>query len=290
MVWASALYHGSESQGFWVWNWEPSVLIGLTLLTAAYLAAVGPLRRRLRYGPPVPPGRIIAFLLANLILFIALVSPLDHLSDEVLFSAHMAQHILLLGFVPVLWLVGLPEGLLNALVQSSALRQVMRQFTSPIQAFIIMNLVMLTWHVPALYDAALGNETVHLFEHLSFMAAAVIGWWPIFGRFEEAAPRPDLGVQLIYLFLMMFPSTALAAWITLSRTIVYPFYGNAPIQLGLTPEADQQLAGLLMWIPGNALSFMIFTLVFFRWFQHASSQENDNDLDVLSETANSPRE
>jgi putative membrane protein len=264
------LPHGSEGSDLWVWTLEPSVLIGLGLLTVLYLLAVGPLRRRVQYGPPVPPARIAAFLAGTLVVFIALCSPLDHISDEYLFSAHMVQHILLLGIGPVMWLVGLPDGLLDYLVRPVWLRKLFYELTRPVPAFLIFNGVLLFWHIPRFYDAALESENLHIFEHLTFMTSAMIGWWPVFGRFDEAAPRSGSAVQLFYVFLMMFPSAALAAWITLSPNVLYPFYGSNPLVFKLTPLDDQQLSGVIMWVPGNALNFLVFSFVFFRWFRESS--------------------
>jgi cytochrome c oxidase assembly factor CtaG len=269
--------HGNTGAEIWSWTWEPTVLVGLALLTAAYLYAAGPLQKKASYGPPVPRRRIVSFLLGNLVVFFALVSPLDHLSDHILFSAHMVQHILLIGFAPVLWLTGLPDGLLDYLIRPAWLRTLAYELTRVVPAFLILNGILLFWHIPGFYDAALESEPLHAFEHLTFMAAAVVGWWPVFGRFPEAAPRASLGIQIFYLFLMMFPSTALAAWITLSPIILYPFYGNEPLVFGLTPIDDQQLSGLIMWIPGNALFFIVFSLSFIRWFQQSSQDTYKED-------------
>ncbi len=260
--------------GIWSWSWEPSILIGLALISLAYLYAAYPLRRQWQYAPPVKPTRAALFLAGNLMIFIALVSPLDTMADYVSFSAHMVQHLFLLGFAPVLWLLGLPDGLMNALFRAPFLRKALRTITRPINAFIIFNGVLLFWHIPVMYNGALEVLPLHIAMHISFMAAAVIGWWPIFGNFPQAAPRAPLAQQLFYLFFMMFPSTALAAWITLSPTQLYPYYGDAPRLVGLTAMEDQQLSGLIMWIPGNALFFLVFSITFMKWFQQSSALQS----------------
>jgi cytochrome c oxidase assembly factor CtaG len=278
---SSILYHGDDTGDLWTWTWEPSVLAGLTLISIGYLLLAGPLRKRLNYGPPVSKARIAAFLGGNLIVFIAMISPLDHLADDISFSAHMVQHILLMEYAPVLWLAGLPDGLMNAIFRSRFLRRALHEVTRPAAAFLIFNGVMLIWHIPGFYNAALENEPVHIIQHLSFMATAVIGWWPVLGNFPEAASRAKPPIQLFYLFLMMFPSTALAAWVALSPNILFPFYGDFPELLGLSAYDDQQLSGLIMWIPGNALFFAVFSRVFFRWFQQSSrSGESRQDMTV----------
>lgn len=276
MLRAAILYDGVNS-GPWSWSWYPSVLAGLGLIVVVYLYLANGYRRRVNYGPPVPPLRQASFLLGILMVFLALLSPLDSLSDHYLFSAHMVQHILLVAFAPVLWLLGVPDGLLNALVRAPWLRRFAYAVTRPIPAFLIFNGVFLIWHVPNLYILALEEQPVHIAMHLSFLASAVIGWWPVYSRFSEAAPRASLTMQLFYLFFMMFPTTALSAWITLSPGILYPFYGSQALQFGLSPHDDQQLSGLIMWIPGNALFFIAFSIVFFQWFQRSQSETSDLD-------------
>ena len=286
---AAIVYHGSNG-GPWSWSWYPSVLVGLAVISAAYLYLANGLQKRVHYGPPVARIRQASFLLGNLVVFVALLSPIDSLSDDYLFSAHMVQHILLIGFAPVLWLLGVPDGLLNYLVRPGWLRRFAYQITRPIPAFVIFNGVFLLWHIPRLYNLALEEEALHIAMHLSFMASAVIGWWPVYSHFEEAAPRANLGVQLFYLFIMMFPSTALSAWITLSPSILYPYYGSQALAFGLTPMDDQQLSGLIMWIPGNALFFIAFSLTFFRWFQHSQQEDAGDDTPSLGEPLPKPQE
>lgn len=278
---ASAVFHGTGNP--WSWSWYPSVLIGLAVITGAYLYLANGLRSRVQYGPRVPLLRQASFLLGNLVVFLALISPIDSLSDDFLFSAHMVQHILLVTFAPVLWLLGVPDGLLNYLVRPAWLRKFAYHITRPVPAFVIFNGVFLLWHIPALYNLALEEESLHIAMHLSFMASAVIGWWPVYSRFDEAAPRASLTAQLFYLFIMMFPSIALSAWITFSPTILYPYYGSQALRFGLTPLEDQQLSGLIMWIPGNALFFIQFSVTFFQWFRR-SQAEDAGDEDGLAGT------
>lgn len=260
--------------GIWSWSWEPSILIGLALISLGYLYAAYPLRKRWQYGPPVTARRAAMFLSGNLMVFIALISPLDTMADYVSFSAHMVQHLFLLGFAPVFWLLGLPDGLMNAVFRAPFLRKALGAITRPVAAFAIFNGVLLFWHIPVMYNGALEVMPLHIAMHLSFMSAAVIGWWPIFGNFPQAAPRAPLAQQLFYLFFMMFPSTALAAWITLSPAQLYPYYGDAPRLVGLTAMEDQQLSGLIMWIPGNALFFLVFSITFMKWFQQSSAAQS----------------
>ena len=283
---ASPFFDGSGDP--WSWSWHPSVIIGLALITGVYLYLATGLRNRVQYGPPVSMARQASFLLGNAMVFLALLSPLDSLSDGFLFSAHMVQHILLVTFAPVLWLLGVPDGLLNYLVRPGWLRRFAYHVTRPVPAFVIFNGVFLVWHIPALYNLALEELPLHIAMHLSFMASAVIGWWPVYSRFEEAAPRASLTTQLFYLFIMMFPSIALSAWITFSPTILYPYYGSQALHFGLTPLEDQQLSGLIMWIPGNALFFIQFTVAFFQWFRRSQAQDAGDEDNLAGAETLSP--
>ncbi|HEX2981773.1 MAG TPA: cytochrome c oxidase assembly protein [Anaerolineaceae bacterium] len=237
------------------WSFEPSILIGLAAFAGAYGLAVGPLRRRWRLGSTVPLARQLAFTLGTLCAFIALVSPLDELADHALFSAHMAQHVLLTFVAPPLWLIGMPAWLAARLVPAKA-RAVL---ANPLVAFTVFNAVMWLWHLPAAYDAALGNETLHIGEHLMFMGSALIGWWPVLGPDLTGQMRP--AVKLGYLIPSLFSCTALAALITLSAVPLYPFYAQTTLAWGLTPLVDQQVGGLVMWMTGDLIDLILIVWV-----------------------------
>jgi putative membrane protein len=253
------------------WAFEPSVLTGLALLTAGYSAAVGPLRRRLSSEAAPPAWRQAVFHLGTLSVFLALVSPLDDLADHYLFSAHMVQHLLLILVAAPLWLLGTPGWLAKRLVPRGWPSAALHWLTQPLQAFLIFNVVLWAWHLPRAYDAALADEGLHVFEHVTFLLAALIGWWPLLGPHPDAPPVSQ-PLQVLYLFLQSLPATALAALITLAPTPLYRFYVlarfyvPAPAIAGISPLLDQQLSGLIMWIPGTMIFFLALSLVFFRWF------------------------
>lgn len=246
------------------WVWEPSILIGLLAITGWYELSIGPLQRRLGWGAPVPLRQRLSYHAGTFLVFIALASPLDSLGDESLFSAHMAQHMLLTFGGPLLWVVGTPGWLVAKLLPFELMRQGFRWLTHPLTAFMIFNGVMWLWHVPAFYEAALQHEALHITEHMLFMASAVIGWWPVFGNY---GPRWQPPVILAYLLASMFACTALAALIALSPRLLYTFYGDAPLQFGLTGLVDQQIGGALMWLPGDMIYMGIIAGVFYRWLE-----------------------
>ncbi len=247
-----------------MWNWDPSILLGLALFLGLYLAAIGPLRSHFKASTPVSRPQATWFILGTLVILLALVSPLDELGDTYLFSAHMTQHSLLVFVVPPLLLAGTPAWLADALVRPRLVHPLARFLTRPTSAYLLFNLIFAAWHFPTFYEAALDNQNIHIVEHLCFLVTAVLNWWPVFSP-STLLPRLSPPVQLVYLFLEGIPCTVLGAIIIFTPTILYPAYASAPAQLGLTPMNDQQIAGLIMAMPG-AMAYMIaMTVVFFNW-------------------------
>lgn len=257
---------------FWLtqWNLDPSILIGTALIIGGYLYAIGPLRRRHNFEK-VRRGQIFAFLLGMVIMFLALVTPLDELGDSYLFSAHMVQHLLITVVGPPLLLLGTPEWFLRPIVRHPALLRIAKFMTMPVICFALFNVDFWLWHAPPLYNAALENETIHIPEHLTFIIFGVLNWWPIFSPSKDL-PRLSLGGQVLYLFLSGMPIVALGAGLTFLPPL-YPPYINAPRVWGISPATDQQLGGLIMWIPGNILYIVVMSALFIRWMQQQEAKQ-----------------
>ena len=263
----------TNAQIFASWNFAPSIWLGLAIIVGGYALAIGPLRLRYKWGPPVSKRRQVAFYLGALAGWLVLASPLDFLSDNYLLSAHMVQHMTLILVTPPLCLAGLPDWLVDRALSARFLRSIVYQVTRPLPAFVVFNGLFLVWHLPGLYDAALADEGVHILEHLCFLLAAFIGWWPVLSQSRRSAPPASQPVQMLYMFFNMFPTTALAAIITFSTNPPYPFYSTVQRLWGLTVQADQQLAGLIMWIPGTMIFFIFLSLIFVRWFNAQSAED-----------------
>jgi cytochrome c oxidase assembly factor CtaG len=118
--------------------------------------------------------------------------------------------------------------------------------------------------VPKYYELTLNNQLIHILEHASFFAAAALTWWPICSPLDELPAQPP-GIQVIYLFFQTFPATILGAILTFAENPIYPHYARAQRLWGLSAVSDQQLAGLLMWIPGSLVFFGVLTAIFIRW-------------------------
>ncbi|HWR64637.1 MAG TPA: cytochrome c oxidase assembly protein [Bellilinea sp.] len=244
------------------WSWYPSVIIGLSLWTLLYDWVI-------RRGWPTPVAQQIAFHCGTLVALLALISPLDELGDRYLFSAHMTQHLLLMFVVAPLWLVGTPGWLLDKLVPRRLLSWI-NKVLGVIPAFFIFVGVMAFWHVPLAFEWAQGSETVHILEHLSFIGAALIGWWPVAGPDSSGLLKPRIPARMLYTFLLAFPCTALASWLTFAKSPLYTFYVAAPHPFGMNTLQDQHLGGLLMWLPTHMILLLALGITFWKWLRDSA--------------------
>jgi cytochrome c oxidase assembly factor CtaG len=257
---------------FWLtgWDWEPSILIGTALIIGLYLYAIGPFAERRGYER-IPRGKAAAFVLGVDIIFLALVSPLDTLGDKYLFSAHMVQHLLLTMAGPMLMVIGIPEWFLRPIVRNKVLFAAARFLTYPAVAFVLFNGDFFLWHAPALYDATLINGSLHIFEHLTFIAFGILFWWPLLSPSKDL-PRLSLGGQVLYLFFGGMPSVLLGAGLTFAPPLYAPYIA-APRVWGISAATDQQLGGLIMWVPVNISYIIVMSALFLRWMQKKDAEQ-----------------
>jgi putative membrane protein len=253
------------------WSVHWTIPAGIGLVLALYALAIGPLRRRRGWGPPVPREQIICFATGHLVLFLALTGPIHDLSDSYLFTVHMLQHLIITLLVPPLLLVGTPDWLVRRMLAPRPLDWLARSFGRAPMAYLIFSLTLALWHVPVLYNSTLIRLEVHVSEHLMFIGSALIGWWPILAPAREY--RAGMVLQLIYLLLIPFPMKIVGIMITLSDTVLYPAYAIAPRIWGITPLLDQQIGGMIMWVPAGFVFWIALAAHFFRWWEEARAQE-----------------
>jgi putative membrane protein len=226
-------------------------------------------------------------------LVVALISPL-HSVGEHLFSVHMVQHLLLtLVAAPLLLLSSSMPVLLWALPprdrltlgrlvgRPGPLQSLLRGLTQPLIAGSLFVATQWVWHLPVGYQWALEYRWAHYLEHISFFVTAVLFWWPVIGAPPLPSPL-NYPARLAYTFLAWLPNTVLGAGITLSRAPLYPFYVASATSSGVDPAFDQQLAGLIMWIPGDLLFATILMLLFAAYLRHEERQAEriDRELDA----------
>lgn len=256
--------HEGPADTIWAWNFHPSIVVGTAAMVGVYLIAAGPLRERLPGSRPVRPAQKASFVTGMAIIFLSLVTPLDHLGDEYLLSAHMVQHLLMGLVAPPFLIWGTPGWMLRPFLRYELIARAARLVTMPLVAYGLFQGDFLIWHVPAFYEAALGSLPIHIFQHFTFMVAGVISWWPIMSSLPEL-PRLPYPFQIVYLFLEAFPSTLLGALLVFSPNALYPTYAAAERVFGVGALQDQQVAGLIMWMPGGMIYLLALTVVFFTW-------------------------
>jgi putative membrane protein len=247
---------------------HPSVPIGCALLAVAYYAACRLAGRR-------PTRRQAAWFATALGMILFTHTAIDELADDRIFFMHMLQHLLQTFIIPPLLLLGTPDWMLRPWVLSRRVRPLARFFTSPVVAFMLFSAVFVTSHFPAVFDLMCRDEDFHIFLHLCFMAAGVLMWWPIVSPLPEL-PRLSYPAQVMYLFLLMIPMTAVAAPIALATHVVYPWYLEGAHGWSIQPMDDQVLGGLLMWIGQGSYLMLVFTAIFYKW-----SRKEDQDAPML---------
>jgi putative membrane protein len=249
--------------GLLAWQFEPLTLLPLLVVGLFYLRGRG--HRAIRSNSGGHDSRGDALFLAGwLAAVVALLSPVHTFSEE-LFAVHMVQHLLLTSVaVPLLLLANpLPTVLWGfrpraraaigrALAQSAPPRRVLAWLTQPLVAWSLFTLTIWLWHQPPWYGAALENDLLHHLQHLCFVLAAALFWWPVIGP-APLRSRLSYPARLLYVFATWLPNSLLGAGITFAPTVLYPFYAARPRHWGLDPLFDQQLAGLIMWVPGDLI-------------------------------------
>jgi putative membrane protein len=240
-----------------------------TVIGAVALAALHQWRSRAVAGNPslgaAPDAAQRArFIGGLLVMLLALNGPLHDLSDDFLFSAHMVQHLVLTLIVPPLLISGTPASLFRDAMRVPAVARAARFVSRPIFCFAAFNTVIAAWHIPALYNFALAHHAVHIGQHLMFLVAAVLMWWPLLSPLPEL-PRLSYPLQMLYCFLMTIPMSLVAIFITYADSVLYPPYASAPRVWQLSPMQDQMIGGLIMWIPGGLFFGGVMAVVFFKW-------------------------
>jgi cytochrome c oxidase assembly factor CtaG len=234
-------------------------------------------RRRLRRRFPARRGPTGAqqssFWLGLAVVVVALASPLDRAADE-LFALHMVQHLSLALLAPLLLVVAEPVPVMARALPEPTRHEALRlrarvvatahvDTRSPMTGFVVVTvqvLVLLAWHVPGAYDAAVATPWLHVIEHASLFVVGVAFWWIVL-----RPGRKPAGVGIIYLFVSGLAMGALAALLTLAPQPLYASHLATTAAWGLTPLTDQQLAGAVMWVPGGCIHLVVAAVLVVRW-------------------------
>ena len=227
---------------------DPGVVDGILAISVIYVLAIWPLRRYLAPEQPLEKWRIGLFFTGVLVLILAVATPIDEIGETYLFSVHMFQHVLLIFVVPPLFLVGLPNWLVD----------------------FLFNFTLLFWHIPAFYDLALRDSSIHLLEHISFVVTSILMFWPLIDpgtKSKQQANHP--GIKILFILGVSIGQLPLFAALTFSTRVFYPTYEKAPRleSFNITPLDDQILGGAIMKI--SAIIYMVVGLIvyLYRWYR-----------------------
>ncbi len=240
-------------------GWKGDPLVWLPALVAAvlWLRGVGRVNRA-HPAHRVPRRRTVSWMLGLLAILVALDSGIERY-DGSLFSDHMVQHMLLTLVAPVLLLYAGPITLLLRASSAETRRRwifpflharIVRFLSFPVVAWLLFAGVMWGSHFTPLFDASLENEWLHRLEHLLFLSAALLFWWPVVGP-DPSPWRMKPGAKVLYVGLQMPQNTFLAVAIAMSSVPLYPHYVTQLRNWGPSPLEDQQLAGSIMWLGGD---------------------------------------
>lgn len=256
------------------WTWPP--LIILPLIIAALVYTVGVARMWHRKSHAGMNRTTIGFFVSGwLSLLIALDSPIHELGEQ-LFSVHMIQHeILMLVSAPLLllgkpWLVAvwaLPQRLRTSITSSAqTASQIWRFVTLPVLAWVLHGLALWLWHAPAFFELSLRSDAMHALQHISFLVSALIFWWVLV---DAPGHRLSDGAAIVYVFTTAIHTSFLGALLTFAPRVWYRSYLFTALSWGLTGLEDQQLGGLIMWIPAGTLLLGVTLFLLVRWMKRS---------------------
>jgi putative membrane protein len=269
-------FDGEYPEGLWHSDWqvEPQILLTGFLLIAGYLALIGPISERFpgHEQRTVSSRQVWCFISGALIMTLIMGPPFHDWGDYYLVSVHMLQHLVLMLVVAPLLLKGIPAWFFNPITRRPRLDRIGRFVTQPVVSFVIGNAIMVLWHLPALYDAALEEPALHAMQHNAFVISAFFTWWPIIApnpNWHKASPI----VASLLLFAETLPGGIVGAILTFAEPGVYSFYNTAPRLWGISLADDQQLAGLMMWAGVPVVYLSVLSVIFLRWASREEAKE-----------------
>ena len=254
------------------WLPDPAILAPLALFAGIYIWRFRAARREAG-GRGAGFKEAVAFTGAFIAILIALVSPLDGLGEDYLFSAHMLQHVLIGDIAPLLLLLAL-----SRVIMRPATRRLMRfeqalgPLANPVTGLVIWLGLMYLWHAPVLYDGAVEHPLLHAFEHLCFFAAGIALWWALI---QPVPMRRRLtGMQPVaYIAAAKGGLAALGLYLAWASTPLYPYYETTPRIWGLSPTEDQNVGGVIMMVEQSMTLVLVLVVLFVRMLGQSEEEE-----------------
>lgn len=254
------------------WTFAPGPIALIALLTYLYV------RRWLAVkNEPgtrtAGAGRLAAFLAAMLVLFLALISPIDGLGSQ-LFAMHMTQHVLILDVVPILLMLSLTKTLLRPITRRVQVLERNAGFLAhPAFAVVLYVATMAFWHVPTMYDAALEHSTIHVLEHVMFLNAGLLYWWHLLSPIRSRISIGPFGPVVYMLVTKLFVSFIGIA-ITFAPSTIYDFYAQTDSRVwGLSPGDDQSVAGAIMAVEQSVVMGIALAYLFVKALGESELEE-----------------
>jgi putative membrane protein len=262
------------------WTFDVLQLAPIALVAGAYTVRARTLARR---GQPVPGWRIALFSLGIALLIVAVASPIAEIGERELFSFHMVQHLLIGDLAPLCLLAGLTGPLLRPVLSLPGVMR-LRVLANPFVALPVWAANLALWHLPALYEGAVENGAVHALEHTAFFAAGIVLWLPVL----ETLPAPEwfgTGAKLGYILGVRLVATLIGNVFIWGGGAFYDVYDTGDVYLGLSPSADQSLAGSIMMLEGSLVTIVALAWLFLRMAQEGEVRQSLIEQGIDERTA-----
>ena len=272
------------------WSFDPVAVAGIGGVALVYGWAVRRVNRA-HPGNPHPAFRSWLFGAGLVAIGVALLSPIEAYEGQ-LFSVHMVQHLLLELVAAPLLLAAAPITLALRVSSPGVRRRLLTILGSrivhvlsfPVIAWLLFAAVNWGWHFSVFYDQALEHQLLHYFQHVTFLGAALLFWWPAIGA-DPSPWRLAHPVRLLYLFLAMPQNSFLGVALLSASTVLYPHYVTNARTWGPTPLEDQQMGGMLMWVGGDLAFLAGMALVVVMWMRHEDRRTARLDARLAAQRA-----
>jgi putative membrane protein len=285
----TAAAHLTRLQAERSWSFDPEVVIPLVVV--GWLFAVGVKRRRKK--PGFSEWQVAAFVAGWLTLVIALVSPI-HKLGSLLFSIHMTQHELLMIIAapllvlsrPIVWFLwALPMRTrenLGRIAKQPKIAALWSVMTLPLFVWLLHGSTLWAWHIPSLYEASVEHDWIHALQHTTFLFTALLFWWTlIHGRHG----RLSYGSGVLYVFTTAVHTSVLGALMTFTGRLWYPIYDGRTAAFHLTALEDQQLGGLIMWIPAGIVFILLGLWLMAAWLRESDKRVSYSQINEVQRSA-----